>query len=325
MTTALVTGITGQDGGYLAEQLVSEGTLVHGTIRGAEEIPRHLEELGNRVRYHEVDMREPGRLRAVVNAVQPDEVYNLGGMSSVVESWQSPSETAQVNALAVAELLDAIREQQGPTGSRIRLLQASSAEIFAGSSISPQTEEAQIRPTSPYGAAKAYAHQLVQLYRRVGIHGVNVVLYNHESPRRPVSFVTRKITSAVAAIAHGQANELRLGNLDSRRDWGWAPEYVVAMVRALRHPDPSDYVLATGTAHSVSDFVRTAFAVAGIEDWQRYVRVDSGQSRRIDSAELVGDPTKARDVLGWEPQVSFEEVVERMVISDLEQLSTKTT
>jgi GDPmannose 4,6-dehydratase len=311
--TALVTGITGQDGGYLAEQLLAEGTAVHGLVRRGEQPPGHL----TGCTLHEVDVLDGEALPAAVRDIAPDEVYNLVGLTSVAQSWQDPVLAAELNGVVVARLLQALWSLQEDTGRQVRLVQASSAEIFAGATSAPQDESTPLSPQSPYGSSKAFAHTLVQVFRGRGLHAVNAVLYNHESPRRPATFVTRKITSTAAAIAAGTASELVLGNLDARRDWGWAPEYVDAMVRALRHGQPDDYVVATGVARTVADFVEAAFARAGLPDWQRYVRVDPEFVRPADSVELAGRADKARDVLGWIPRVDFAELVGRMVDADL--------
>ena len=311
--TALVTGITGQDGGYLAEQLLADGTVVHGLVRRGEFVPPHLAGCT----LHEVDVLDGGALTAAVRDVAPDEVYNLVGLSSVAYSWQEPVLAAELNGVVVARLLAALWDLQESTGRAARVVQASSAEIFAGAVTAPQDESTPISPRSPYGASKAFAHHLVQVFRGRGLHGVNAILYNHESPRRPPTFVTRKITSTVAAIAEGRADELVLGNLDARRDWGWAPEYVEALIRAVRHDQPDDYVIATGVAHTVADFVDAAFARVGITDWQPLVRVDEAFIRPVDAVELAGRADRARDVLGWVPQVRFRELVGRMVDADL--------
>lgn len=313
---ALVTGVTGQDGSYLAEQLVAEGWLVHGTVRLGEAVPTYVAALGDALVLHELDLRDAERLTALLTDAQPDEVYNLAGISSVTQSWQQPVLTAQVNGVAVAGLLEGVRALQEHLGRRVRLLQASSAELFAGSKSAPQDETTAVTPRSPYGASKALAHHLCQVYRSVDVHAATVVLYNHESPRRPASFVTRKIAQTVAAIGDGAAQDLVLGNLSPRRDWGWAPEYVDAMVRAVRHDQPDDFVVATGVGHSVEEFVAAAFAHVGIEDWRPLVRTDSAFARSVDPVELVGDPSKAARVLGWRPRVGFAEIVGRMVDAD---------
>ena len=309
----MITGITGQDGGYLAEQLLGEGARVHGLVRRGEVPPDHLAGCT----LHEVDVLDTAALSAAVRDVAPDEVYNLVGLSSVAHSWQDPVLAAELNGVVVARLLQALWSLQEDTGRQVRLLQASSAEIFAGATTAPQDESTPLSPRSPYGASKAFAHTMVQVFRDRGLHAVNAILYNHESPRRPPQFVTRKITSTAAAIAAGTATELVLGNLDARRDWGWAPEYVDAMVRAVRHDEPDDYVVGTGVARTVAEFVEAAFDRAGLPDWQRYVRVDPQFVRPVDAVELAGRPDRARDVLGWTPQVDFAELVDRLVDADL--------
>ncbi|MGB8650606.1 MAG: GDP-mannose 4,6-dehydratase [Mycobacteriales bacterium] len=318
MTTALITGITGQDGGYLAERLLAEGCAVHGLVHDGDP---HLEDLQARcptVTLHRGDLTDEASLAAVVAAADPGEVYNLAGISSVAFSWERPVLTADVTALGAARLLEQVWQQQERTGRPVRFVQASSAEVFGEAEVAPQDESTPLRPTSPYGAAKAFAHQLVGVYRGRGLHAVSAILYNHESPRRPPTFVTRKITRAAARIAQGLDHELVLGNLDARRDWGWAPDYVDAMVRAARHAEAADYVVATGEAHSVRDFVAAAFARAGITDWERFVRVDQAFVRPADASLQVGDASRARAQLGWQPTVGFEELVGRMVDADLQ-------
>lgn len=318
--TALVTGITGQDGGYLAEQLLAEGCAVHGMVHGDDRQLAQLRVRSPEVVLHDGDLRDDASLAAVVAAAQPDEVYNLAGISSVAFSWDQPVLTADITALGAARLLDQVWRHQERSGRPVRFVQASSAEIFGSAEQVPQTEQTPLRPTSPYGAAKAYVHQLVGVYRARGLGATSVVLYNHESPRRPPAFVTRKITQAAARIARGLDGELVLGNLDARRDWGWAPDYVDAMVRAARADQAEDFLVATGEAHSVAEFVAAAFARAGLADWQRYVRVDDAFARPADAALQVGDAAKARARLGWAPTVGFAELVGAMVDEDLRLL-----
>ena len=308
MPTALVTGITGQDGGYLAEQLLDAGFAVHGVRRPGEPVPDHV---SPSVVVHEAELLD-GSFDAVFTQVAPDEVYNFAGVSSVALSWQDPVTTARVNGEFVARLLELAWQAPQP----VWVLQASSAEVFAGSGVVPQDESTPLAPRSPYGASKAFAHHLVQVYQARGLHAVNAVLYNHESPRRPATFVTRKITRAVAAIADGGSDELVLGSLEARRDWGWAPEYVTGMSAALRHAEPQDWVLATGTSYSVRDFVAAAFAHVAIEDWQPYVTTDPSFVRPTEAPDLVGDASKAADLLGWTATVGLAELVGRMVDAD---------
>ncbi len=319
MRSALITGITGQDGGYLAEQLLAEGCTVHGLVHDGD---GHLDALLARtpdVVVHRGDLADSSSMAAAVEAADPDEVYNLAGVSSVALSWEQPVLTAEVTALGVARLLSVVLDHQERTGRRVRFVQASSAEVFGDAEQAPQDERTPLRPTNPYGVAKVFAHHLVGVYRTRGLHAVSAILYNHESPRRPPSFVTRKITSTVARIARGLETELVLGNVDARRDWGWAPDYVDALVRAARVAEPDDFVVATGEAHSVRDFALAAFARVGITDPP--LRVDPALVRPADPALLVGDASKARAVLGWKPTVGFDELVGRMVDADLAALS----
>lgn len=309
---AFVTGIGGQDGSYLAERLLADGVEVHALAHDAEPLP----DLPG-VELHSGDLTATDDVRSLLLDLAPDEVYNLAALSSVARSWEEPDLTARVNGLAAAALLESALLVQEKQGRRVRFVQASSAEIFGEPDRSPQDEATPLRPVNPYGAAKAYAHLMVDVYRRRDLHAVSAILYNHESPRRPQQFVTRKITSTVAAIAQGRADRLALGNLDARRDWGWAPDYVDAMVRAARAEQPRDYVVATGVGHSVRDFVAAAFARAGVSDWERYVEIDPEFVRPADPTELVGDATRARRELGWSPTVDFGEIVGRMVDADL--------
>jgi GDPmannose 4,6-dehydratase len=313
---AFVTGITGQDGGYLAEQLLAAGTVVHGLVRSAAEVgPTEHGYPG--VRVHVADLTDTAAVAALLAEIEPDEIYNLAGISSVARSWQEPVATGAVSGLAAAGVLQAAWELADRLGRQVAVVQASSAEIFGNPAGAPQDESTPIAPVTPYGAAKAYAHHMTRVYRGRGLHASTVILYNHESPRRPPAFVTRKITQGAALIARGDQDELALGNLDARRDWGWAPDYVDAMVRAARHDVADDYVIATGEAHSVRDFVAAAFAAAGIDDWRRFVRVDPAFVRPVDAVELTGNAARARDRLGWAPTVGFAEIVARMVRADL--------
>ena len=315
--TALVTGVRGQDGGYLCERLLRDGFTVHGLDRDSgSAVPPWLED----VTLHEVDLCDTAAVTELMARIEPDEIYNLAAISSVAACWAHPITCAEVNGVAVAGLLEAAWQQQERTGRPVRVVQASSAEIFGATSQVPQTETTPIAPVNPYGAAKAYAHHLVDVYRQRGLHSGAVVLYGHESVRRPTQFVTRKISSTVAAIAHGKVDKLTLGPMDARRDWGWAPEYVDAMIRAARHPEPMDFVLATGKAHSIEEFVAAAFSRIGVEDWRPLVKSDAGLARPTNVQLQVGDATRAAQVLGWTPTVVFPEVVHRMVDADLAAL-----
>jgi GDPmannose 4,6-dehydratase len=317
MQTAFVTGITGQDGGYLAERLVGEGWQVHGLVHSPDHARAELMERTPEVVLHEGDLGDASRLSAVLDEVRPSEIYNLGGISSVALSWQAPVLTAAVNGLGAAGLLEAAWSLQERHGAQVRVAHASSAEIFGAPAVSPQDENTPIRPHTPYGASKAFAHHLVDVYRRRGLFATACILYNHESPRRPETFVTRKITLAAARIAHGAQQTLALGNLDARRDWGWAPDYVDGLIRAIRHDEAQDYVLATGISHSVRDFVEAAFTHAGIADWTQWVEVEAALTRLGDAVEQRGDATRAGAMLGWTPSASFADVVHRMVDADL--------
>jgi GDPmannose 4,6-dehydratase len=312
VTRAFVTGIGGQDGGYLAERLVADGVEVHALAHEAEPLP---DVPG--VELHLGDLTRTDEVRRLVLDLAPDEIYNLAALSSVARSWEEPDLTAAVNGGAAVALLDTAYRLQERSGRQVRMLQASSAEIFGQPDRSPQDESTPVRPVNPYGAAKAFAHLMCGVYRHRGLHAATTILYNHESPRRPPQFVTRKITATAAAIARGEADRLVLGNLDARRDWGWAPDYVDAMVLAARAERPDDYVVATGTGHSVRDFVEAAFTRAGVDDWVQRVEVDPALVRPADATELVGDPAKARRELGWSPTVGFDELVARLVDAEL--------
>jgi GDPmannose 4,6-dehydratase len=316
MPTALITGVSGQDGSYLAERLLADGVEVH-SLSLPDDAPV------DGVHAHLGDVADVEGTRAVLLEVAPDEVYNLAAVSSVARSWAEPELTARVNGLAAVGLLESARQLQERAGRPVRFVQASSAEIFGLPDRSPQDEDTPVRPANPYGAAKAFAHLMVDVYRHRGLPAVSLVLYNHESPRRPEQFVTRKITAGVAAIAAGTASRLTLGNLAAARDWGWAPDFVDAMVRAARADVPRDYVVATGESHSVEEFVAAAFGCVGIDDWAAYVEVDPALLRPVDATALVGDATRITQDLGWAPTAGFHEVVSRMVESDVAALATR--
>lgn len=309
MSRVLITGITGQDGSYLAELLVAAGDDVHGTSLSADE------HTVDGVELHPLDLSQPG-IGGLIRSLAPDVVYNLAAISSVFGSWQQPELTARINGLAVAEMLAALQNLPGA-----RFVQASSAEMFGVPAEVPQTENTAISPTSPYGAAKAYAHSLVNAYRTAGVWASSCILYNHESPRRPENFVTRKITASAARISLGRQDSLELGNLDARRDWGWAPDYVDALRLAVTSDAPDDFVIATGVDHSVEDFVATAFARVGIADWRPYVKVSEKLMRSGDAPRQLGDASHARDALGWAPTVDFDGLVTAMVDNDLALLT----
>jgi GDPmannose 4,6-dehydratase len=317
LTRVLVTGATGQDGTLLVCRLVAEGSEVHGlTLSGERHGAWADPELAD-VPLHVGDLADADRVREVVERVAPDEIYNLGGQSSVAASWADPVGTIRATGLGAVVVVDAALALQERRGSPVRVLQASSAEIFGSASQVPQTEQTPLAPVSPYGAAKALAHHIARIYRSRGLFVATCILYNHESPLRPDTFVTRKITAGAARIAVLGGEPLRIGNLDAVRDWGWAEDYVDAMVRVCRHTDADDFIVATGTTHTVGEFVQAAFARAGIGDWQSHVEVDPAFVRPVDDHVQVGDAAKAAHELGWRPVVAFEEVVGRMVDHDL--------
>lgn len=313
MTVALVTGATGQDGSYLCERLAAEGAELHAVVIENSAPYPWL----SAAHVHTIDLRDGPAMAQLVADVEPAEVFNLAGVSSVAQSWTQPVLTAEVNALPVAVLLEACWELQERTGAAVRFVQASSAEIFGNSTESPQTERTPVNPSNPYGASKAYAHHLVGVYRGLGLQASSCILYNHESPRRPTTFVTRKITRAVARISRGEQDRLSLGSLDTRRDWGWAPDYVEGLVLAARHVASLDVVLATGKTHSIGAFVDAAFRAVGITEWHGLVDLDGALTRPVDAAEQCGDATRANTVLNWRTTVDFEELVHRMVVADL--------
>lgn len=321
--TAFITGVTGQDGSYLAESLLSQGWAVHGLAR---HVPAHAhtaegETLVEGVEYHVGDLSRPDEVGSVLKSVNPDFVFNLGGISSVYQSWQQPYETALISGASVISMLEATWQLQQDSGKEVRFLQASSAELFGEAKSAPQNELTPIRPVSPYGAAKAFAHHAVSVYRGRGMFAASAILYNHESVRRPAKFVTRKITAGAAAIAAGKLDKLSLGNLNAVRDWGWAPDFVDAMERIINAPNPTDYVVATGVSHSVQDFVEAAFAAVGIDDWRAVVELDESLARPSDAAEMRGDITRISTELGWQPSTDFESLVAAMVRNDEALLS----
>jgi len=316
MPSAFITGATGQDGSYLVDELGSAGWDVHALVR--KESFEQEQSIPGWVTPHLGDLLDPAGLARLIDDVEPDAIFNLAGITSVAQSWEYPDLTARLTGLAVGTLLEGAWRVQNRTGRQVRFVQASSSEIFGDSADSPQTEQTAIRPVSPYGAAKAYAHHLVNVYRARGLFAASGILYNHESPRRPTSFVTRKITSGVARIAAGRASTISLGNLAAERDWGWAPDYVDALVRIMSAERPDDFIIATGVAHSVRDFVDAAFRAAGIDNWEGLVEIDERFNRPVDATKMLGDSSHANAVLGWEPTVEFDTVVSRMVAHDLE-------
>ena len=319
MPRALITGITGQDGLYLAELLTGKGYEVFGLIRGQNN-PKY--ELVQRtvpsVKLLNGDLTDVSSLVRVLAASQPDEVYNLGAISFVAYSWENASLTSDVTGKGVLNMLEATRLYAGQQVDRVRFYQASSSEMFGKVQEVPQRENTLLWPRSPYGVAKVFGHYMTINYREsYGMHASSGILFNHESPRRGPEFVTRKVSQAVARIKLGLQDELTLGNLDARRDWGFAGDYVDAMWRMLQQPTADDYVVATGQTHSIRDLLDTAFAAAGIEDWSGYVRQDPAFMRPAEVDLLIGDPARAQERLGWRPTVSFEQLVGMMVETDL--------
>jgi GDPmannose 4,6-dehydratase len=317
---ALITGISGQDGSYLAEFLLEKGYEVHGLVRGSPDRRFELlDGISDRIELHGADLLDEGSLFDVIRLTRPDEVYNLAAMSSVSQSWRLAIATAEYTAVGVTRLLEAIRE----ICPEARFYQASSSEMFGRAREKPQSEQTPFYPRSPYGVAKAYGHFITVNYREsYGLRACSGILFNHESPRRGKEFVTRRISRGAAAIRLGLADELRLGNLEVRRDWGYAGEYVKAMWLMLQQESPDDYVIGTGVSHSVRDVARVAFECVDL-DYEDYVRIDPDLARPADIEELLADPSKARDVLGWDASVSFEELIRMMVEADLEALRSQ--
>jgi GDPmannose 4,6-dehydratase len=319
---ALITGITGQDGSYLAELLLSKGYEVFGlTRRSSLEKFDRIESFMDAITLMDGDLTDQSSLDNVMQSVKPDEVYNLAAQSFVPTSWRQPVLTADVTGLGVLRILEAIRRHH----PRARFLQASSSEMFGKVHESPQTEQTRFYPRSPYGVAKVFGHYITVNYREsYGIFACSAISFNHESPRRGLEFVSRKVTHQVARIKHGLATKLLMGNLDAKRDWGYACDYVRAAWMMLQHPEPDDYVVATGETHSVRELVETAFAAAGL-DWQKYVEIDSRLIRPAEVDYLRGDSSKLRQKLGWTPKVSFKELIEMMVRSDLDLVRGSTS
>ena len=317
---ALVTGITGQDGSYLAEFLLEKGYQVFGMVRRASvEKFERIEHLKHDITLVQGDLLDQFSLLSVLKETKPNEVYNLAAQSFVPTSWQQPVLTSEFTALGVTKLLEAIREAD----KNIRFYQASSSEMFGKVRETPQNEETPFYPRSPYGVSKVYGHYITINYREsYDLFAVSGILFNHESPRRGLEFVTRKVTDGAARIKLGLADELRLGNLDAKRDWGFAGDYVRAMWLMLQQPKPDDYVIASGQTHSVRDLVQVAFNRVGL-DWEQYVKVDKQFIRPAEVDLLVGDPSKARRELDWEPTVTFEQMIEMMVDADLERHQAK--
>ncbi|HRJ79488.1 MAG: GDP-mannose 4,6-dehydratase [Planctomycetaceae bacterium] len=321
--TALITGITGQDGSYLAELLLAKGYVVYGVIRRSstfnidriEHLYQDPHARDYRLRLVYGNLTDASRITQLLAEIRPDEIYNLGAQSHVKVSFEQPEYTGDVDAAGVTRLLESVRS----LGLKSRIYQACSSEMF-GNAPAPQSEDTAMLPRSPYAAAKAYAYWMCRTYREAyGLFIANGILFNHESPRRGPTFVTRKITRAVARIQAGLQDKLYLGNLDARRDWGYAPDYVEGMWRMLQHKRPDDFVLATGESHSVREFCELAFARVKL-DWRRFVKLDKRYLRPAEVDHLCGDAAKARRVLGWKPRVTFRELVNLMVDADVEAL-----
>jgi GDPmannose 4,6-dehydratase len=319
--TALITGITGQDGSYLAELLLDKGYEVHGLIRRSSSFStgriEHLyhdpHDPGPKLTLHYADLTDSSSLIGHLHDIKPDEVYNLGAQSHVKVSFEMPEFTADTAGMGTLRMLEAVRTASWP----IRFYQAGSSEMYGQVIESPQSEKTPFHPRSPYAIAKVFAHWMTVQYREAyGIHASNGILFNHESPRRGGTFVTRKVTSAIADILAGNAEHVYLGNLEARRDWGFAKEYVEAMWLMLQQPTPDDYVVATGEMHSVRELCEVAFALVGL-DWETYVRIDERYFRPTEVDELCGDASKAQRVLGWSPETRFRELVQIMLEADL--------
>jgi GDPmannose 4,6-dehydratase len=319
MPRAFITGVTGQDGQHLAEFLHGKGYEVFGLVKGQNN-PK-MQQLRDEFPYVEPvpgDLADLPSLVKALDHVQPDEVYNLAAISFVAMSFNQAELTANITGTGVLRMLDAIRIVGGAQDNPMRFYQASSSEMFGKVRETPQTELTPFHPRSPYGCAKVFGHDITVNYREsYGLYACSGILFNHEGPRRGFEFVTRKVTSAAARIKLGLQDELVLGNLDFRRDWGYAGDYVKAMWMMLQQPEPDDYVIATGTAHTGRDLVERAFAEVGIDDWQRHVRQDPKFLRPAEVDLLIGDATKARTTLGWQPEVDFAELIRMMVANDL--------
>ena len=318
MKTALITGITGMDGSHLAEFLLKKNYNVYGMIRRSSNVNfSNLELIKDKIKFINGDMTDQNSLLRCLKDSNPDEVYNLASQSFVGESWNTPEQTSNVTALGVLRVLESIRE----FNPKIKFYQASSSEMFGRMVENPANENTPFYPRSPYGVSKLYGHWITINYREsYKLFACSGILFNHESERRGIEFVTRKITNGVAKIHHGLQDYISLGNLDSRRDWGYAPDYVEAMWKILQNNRPTDYVIATGKDYSIKDFLDLSFKVIGINDWDKYVKIDPKFYRPAEVDVLRGDYLKAKKEIGWEPKTSLEEMVTRMVNNDIEKL-----
>ena len=317
---ALITGITGQDGSYLADLLLEKGYEVYGMVRrsSVEKLDR-IEHIRDRVKFVQADLLDQLSIISAIREADPDEVYNLAAMSFVPTSWSQPVLTGEFTAIGVTRMLEAIRL----VNKNIKFYQASSSEMFGKVRQNPQNENTPFHPRSPYGVAKVYGHYITVNYREsYGIFAASGILFNHESPRRGLEFVTKKVTNAVAKIKMGLAESLYLGNLDAKRDWGYAKDYVEAMWLMLQQGSPDDYVISTGETHSVKEWVQASFSCLDL-DWEKYVKMDEKLLRPAEVDLLIGDSTKARDKLGWKPQVNFEGLVKLMVEHDYNELKNE--
>jgi GDPmannose 4,6-dehydratase len=318
MKSALITGITGQDGPYLAELLLSKGYRVSGTVRRlSTPNMENIKDIADKIELFSADLLDQSSLTDAIRKSEPDEIYNLAAQSFVKASWDQPVLTGEFTALGVTRVLEAIRT----VNPQIKFYQASSSEMFGKVTETPQKETTRFHPRSPYGVAKVYGHYITVNYREsYGMFACSGILFNHESPRRGIEFVTRKITNGVARIKLGKQDKLELGSLEPKRDWGYSGDYVEAMWLMLQQEKPDDYVIATGENHSVKEFVEETFKVAGIEDWQKYVIANESKYMRPAEVDyLIGDASKANKVLGWKPKTSFKELVKIMVEADLKR------
>jgi GDPmannose 4,6-dehydratase len=315
---ALITGVTGQDGSYLAELLLENGYEVYGMVRNLRRESHHrLAGVERRIQFVEADLTDQSSLDRMMQQVRPDEIYNLAGQTFIPVSWSQPLLTMEITGMGALRILEALRRHSPKT----KFLQASSSEIFGRAESALQNENTRMQPSNPYGAAKLFAHHVTINYREsYGMYACSCISFNHESPRRGVEFVTRKVAQQVARIKLGEADKLKMGNLEGRRDWGFAGDYVRAMWMMLQQPQPEDFVIATGVTHSVKELLEIAFSYAGL-DWQKHVEVDPALVRPAEPDSLCGDAGKAHKILGWSPKVSFQQLVEMMVQAELSALS----
>jgi GDPmannose 4,6-dehydratase len=318
--TALITGINGMDGSHLADFLLEKGYTVYGLERRSSASNRtNITHIEDKIHFLKGDLTDQNSLLRALKESNPDEIYNLAAQSFVGESWNTPEHTSEVTGLGVLRILEAIREYGS---DKIKFYQASSSEMFGRMVENPATENTPFYPRSPYGVSKLYGHWITKNYREsYGMFACSGILFNHESERRGIEFVTRKITNGVAKIHLGQADSISLGNLDAKRDWGYAPDYVEAMWLILQQPEPDDYVIATGNTKSIKEFLNEAFSFIGITDWEPYIKIDPKFIRPAEVDVLRGDYTKAKDKLGWQPKTNFKDMVQTMVTNDIKLLS----